>query len=298
MNDKLNPNLERALEDLKRVPERNPQAAARGRARFLTEAAELQPVSGRAKARQTGWNIRPQKERLAMNALISILVVFTLLLSGGATTVYAAQDDLPGQALYPLKTWSEDVRLQLTADPNRQIELLMDFAQRRVEEMLALTVRGLIPPAEVQARLEAHLGQALQIAAGLDDTAMQAAIQRIHTALQNDLQIMLQAGGDASANLIQARQTIETRLRLVESGQADPQGFRQTVRQEQRLQQGQTATPPSENGNQDGQGGPARTPVPPQTPGGPRQPEQTPHPTAQPDPRGTPGGQGQGGPRP
>ncbi len=298
MNDKLDPNLERAFEDLKRVPARDPQAAARGRARFLTEAAELQAVSGRAKARQTGWNIRPQKERLAMNALISILIVFMLLLGGGATTVYAAQDDLPGQALYPLKTWSEDVRLQLTADPEQEIDLLMDFAQRRVEEMLALTAQGLTPPAEVQVRLEAHLGQALQIAAGLDDTAMQAAMQRIHTALQNDLQIMLQAGGDASANLIQARQTIETRLRLVESGQADPQGFRQTVRQEQRLQQGQTATPTTGHGDQDGQGGPARTPVPPQTPGGPRQPEQTPHPTAQPAPRGTPGGQGRGGPRP
>lgn len=294
MNDQLDPELERALEDLKKVPERDPQAAARGRARFLSEAARLQPVSGSQRQRQTGWNPNIRKERLAMNALFSILIVFAMLISGGATTVYAAQDDLPGQALYPVKTWSEDIRLQFTADPQQEIDLLMDFAQRRVEEMVALAAQGLTPPAEVQMRLEQHLGQALQIAAGLDDAAMQAAMQRIQTALQNDLQIMLQAGGDASQNLIQARSTIETRLRLVESGQADPQGLRQTLRQEQEVHSGQTATPGAGNSGQGDQTGAGRgTPAPQQTPAGPRQPDQTP------GPQSTPGGQGgSGGHRP
>ncbi len=293
MNDQLDPKLERAFEDLKRVPERDPQAAARGRARFLSEAARMQPVSRDLRRRQTGWNVQTRKERLAMNALISILIVLSMLIGGGTATVYAAQDDLPGETLYPVKTWSEDLRLQLAADPQQEIDLLMDFAQRRVEEMVALNAQGLTPPAEVQLRLEQHLGQAMQIAAGLDDAAMQTAMQRIHTALQNDLQIMLQAGGQTSANLIQARETIETRLRLVESGQADPQGLRQTLREEQEVRSGQTATPGAGNGGQDGQPGPQSTPVPQQTPGGPRQPEQTP------GPRGTPGGQGgQGGHRP
>lgn len=227
-----------------------------------------------------------------MNALISILVAFTLLLGGGATTVYAAQDDLPGQALYPVKTWSEDLRLELTADPRQEIDLLMIFAQRRVEEMVALAAQGLTPPAEVQLRLEEHLNQALQIAAGLDDAAMQAAMQQIHTALQNDLRIMLQAGGEASANLIQARETVEMRIRMVESGQADPQELRQTLREEQEMRTGQTATPGAGSDGQDGQRGPASTPIPQQTPGGPQRPDQTPGPQSTPSGQGGQGGSG------
>jgi hypothetical protein len=301
MNEEKRLLVEGEFEILKEVPPRDPRAAARGRARFLAEAAALAPVSAAERRRHRGWNLN-RKERFAMNILISILVVAGLLF-GGSATVYAAQDDLPGQILYPVKTWSEDARLSLAADPQQQIDLLMEFAQRRVEEMVALTAQGLTPPAGVQARLERHLKEALQIAAGMDDASLQIAIRHIQTALQNDLQIMLQAGGEISQNLIQAREMIEMRLRLVETGQTDPQGFRQTIRQEQEIRIGQTETPTGRNGPQDGQTGPQSTPGPDQTPSGgpagPHQPEHTPAPTAQPGPQRTPGGQGSpGGHRP
>lgn len=248
-----------------------------------------------------------------MNVLVSILIVTGLLFGGGAATVHAAQDDLPGQALYPVKTLSEDVRLYFTSNPQEEINLLMQLVQTRVEEMTALAAQGETIPGEVQLRLEQHVEQALHTAAGMDDASMAGALMQIRTNLQTQTQTMLQTQypGEAEQVMTQTRTMLEERLRLVDSGLADPQGFRNTVRQEEEIRSGQTDTPGPGNGDGSQNGGSDSTPGPngdpTGEPGGPNQPEKTPGPGqgsgqgsgGGTGPQPTPGGQGgQGGNRP
>lgn len=259
MNDEIDPKLRARLDELKDVPARDHHAAARGRARFLAEAASrLAPVSIPVKGRHREWKTFTVKENFAvMKAVIAVVIALSLLI-GGTATVYAAQDDLPNEPLYGLKLFTENARLWANTDPGMEVELLMQFVQVRVQEMNAMAMEGETPPAQVTQRLEMHIQQALQVAAGMDDDAMQGALERIRTTLQEQERLMTQAQAqtdeESSQAMTQARETIENRIRMVDEGVADPQGFRNTIRTEQELHTGWTATPPGQQGNGSGSG--------------------------------------------
>ncbi len=132
-NDELDPRLAELLDELKSMPERDSRAAMRGKNEFLAEA-----VSMSESRRHSGWTtIFQPKEKFAMNLIVSVLVIAGLLFGGGAT-VAAAQDALPTDALYQLKLISEDAQLWLNADPAAEVNLLMEQAQTRTQEMAAM----------------------------------------------------------------------------------------------------------------------------------------------------------------
>ena len=186
-NDQLDPRLADLLDELKPVPGRNPQAAARARSKFLAEA-----VSASENRRHSWWTtIFQQKEKFAMNLIISTLVIAGLLFGGGAT-VAAAQNDLPTEPLYQIKLMSEDANVWLAHDPSMKIEMLMKQAQTRTEEMAALASAGIIPPAGLATRMQDQIQQALQLAATLDDAEMTAALDQIQTHLQTQDRLMTQ----------------------------------------------------------------------------------------------------------
>jgi hypothetical protein len=150
----IDPRLQELLDLLRTTPPRDPAAQARGEARFMAEVeAMAQSDSRRALPVTLGWgkNSLNQKERFAMTTLKrrTTLTVFTalfvalLFLFGGfGMTAYAAQSALPGDALYPLKTNLEQVRLSATNN-NSQIALLyMRFAENRLEEISSLIDAG------------------------------------------------------------------------------------------------------------------------------------------------------------
>ena len=122
---------------------------------------------------------------------------------------------------------------------------------------------GETPPPQVTQRMEMHIQQALQIAAGMDDDAMQGALERIRTNLQEQERLMTQAQTQAdeetSQAMLQARETIEQRIRLVDEGTTDPEGFRNTIRTEQEVRTSWTETPPGQQGNGTGKGTPTDT---------------------------------------
>ena len=91
--------------------------------------------------KQSGLRYRWQntKRRFAMTWLIIVTTVLSLL--SGAGAVYASNDALPGEFLYPLKTWTEDVQLLLAPD-NVDVELAGIFASRRMDELLELLLSG------------------------------------------------------------------------------------------------------------------------------------------------------------
>lgn len=219
-NDDLDPRLFDLLAEVKPVASRDSHAAARGRARFLTEAVSL-----REQSRHNGWKLFPFKEKLAMNIFISALVIVGLLF-GGSATVSAAQDDLPTQSLYQVKLMSESVRLWWVSDPAQQIDILMEQTQTRLQEMQELSDQGVMPPAEVAIQAQEHIQRALQIAAQLDEASQLTALQQIRTRLQTQEQQMLQLQQGSCIECVPVLQQTHEMLRLqlkeVENKLADP----------------------------------------------------------------------------
>jgi hypothetical protein len=242
-DDELDPRLASLLEDLKPVPARNPQAASRARSRFLAQA-----VSARGEARHNWWNIFPQKENFTMKLIVTSIILVGLLFGGGAT-VAAAQDALPTDALYQVKLVSEQAELTFTPDPAAKVELLMEQAQTRTNEMLKLAAMGIVPEETLTTRTRERIQQALQLTAGLDDIAMAATLDRIRTQLQDQEHKMeqLQDGTCTGCEpvLQQTRDMLRTQLHTAENGLADPQIFRNMYRHQTRTTQtpGVTGTP-------------------------------------------------------
>jgi hypothetical protein len=240
--DQLDPRLIGLLDELKPVPGRNPQAAARARSRFLAEA-----VSASENRRHSWWTtIFQQKEKFTMNLIISILVIAGLLFGGGAT-VAAAQNDLPTEPLYQIKLVSEDASIWLAHDPSMKIEMLMEQAQTRTEEMVALASAGIIPPTGLATRMQDQIQQALQLTTTLDDAEMAASLDqiRIHLQTQDQLMSQLQDGNctECEPILRQTRDMLRTHLGQVEGDLANPGTFRNQYQYQNQIRT--TQTPPA-----------------------------------------------------
>ena len=320
-NETLDPILEGKLAAFRVIPERDRAAAATGRAAFLAEAQALSARTSRPPAvpaarpqRLNSWkdnltNLFRRKERSYMPIILSTLLVLSLLAGGAGATVFAAQDNLPGQGLYSLKTLSEDLRLGLTADPETQLALSLEFANRRIAEWGLLVKMGEALPEDSLQRYEYNLDQALAAAAGMDNAALALAIQKLTAELglqvQNLEQLAKQPDSSAEAMLVRAREMVRERFRWVEAGRTNPAAFREQVRRHT-AEHKAGGTPPTGWGEGYGPGrqatmtptpggdgygpGPLATNTP--TPGGGYGPGPGP------DPSRTPGGDHGYGPRP
>ncbi|MBI4133715.1 hypothetical protein HY478_03810 [Candidatus Uhrbacteria bacterium] len=71
---------------------------------------------------------------------IILAILLAVGISGG--TVAASQNDLPDEALYPVKLWSERIATAFTMSASARVELAERFAERRTEEMETLLERG------------------------------------------------------------------------------------------------------------------------------------------------------------
>ncbi len=197
----IHPRLRAYIEQLKDVPPRDPEAAARGRAQFLTEADSLrQAVSKSSFPRHslTKRNIqffRRRKEKMTMLPILSSLIVaFTLLVGGAGATAYAAQDALPGDLLFPVKTLVEDAQLALTQDAVADLQLQATFTQARVDEIATLLATGRYEdlPAAVEALNSELQGLAemVPVVAERNPQQMQAVAAQIEQSLQQHTQML------------------------------------------------------------------------------------------------------------
>jgi hypothetical protein len=71
-----------------------------------------------------------------------VLVIVLALSAMGEGTVYAAQNSLPGDALYPVKLGTEQIIMMLPGDDVVRAERALSSAEQRVEEMEALAENG------------------------------------------------------------------------------------------------------------------------------------------------------------
>ena len=256
-DDELDEYGKTILATLRASPEPDPQVLAKERVKFLAQGESLrQSVSPRPKARHIGWINRMvpafrRKEMLPMLKTLIALVIALSILAGSSFTVYAAQSSLPDEPLYPVKAWSEDVRLALTSSAQGKLDLTLDFTNRRVSEIASLLAGGKILPEKTSTRFQEELDAALELAAEMDDTQLLQALEQIrqHAVTQGTTMadLMTTVSSQANPTLIRLRERLQEQVRLCAAGETDPQGFRLQMRERQRNRQGppnQTSTQP------------------------------------------------------
>lgn len=243
------------IRDAKDASPRDPQAGARGRARFLAEAAQLRaaafPQSGKGRS---GWASPFRIRRPVLKAVTAALIA--LCLFAGAATVLAAQNSLPSQPLYGVKIQMEDAGLRLTADPSARLARSMLLAARRVQEISILVERDETVPGTVNQRLRLHIETALRLAAAQSDDRMYASLLRIQSELEAQERKIIGLQGRAPENdrpvLEQTRAILHQHWQSAGQGIEDPPAFRNLYRRQNII--ALTATP-----------APATTDQPPQT---------------------------------
>jgi hypothetical protein len=122
---------------------------------------------------------------------IVVIVAIVAILSGLGGTAYAAQDSLPGDTLYPVKLAVEQATMMLQRGDVYRAERALDFANKRVREMLTLTERERLGDLGVTAdkyccamnmslvRMEAAVGNGGSDADGMTQLMAQAMVQHV-----------------------------------------------------------------------------------------------------------------------
>ena len=238
------------LNVIRNVASRKPAAIEQGRDKFLAQArlyrSQLpqQTVSYSLFGRLKGWSskfvdeikIQKRRERFAMiSTITTILIALGILFGGAGATAYAAQDSLPNDVLYNIKILGEDLRLELTKDPQTELEIILDYANRRIDEIATLLMENVVVPEPTATRYQEHLNYALQLASTFDDDEFQTGLQRIRSCLEQQERIMVQAQTNmpegVNPMMNQIRETIRERIRMVDLGLEDPLMLRQMLQQ-------------------------------------------------------------------
>lgn len=229
------------LQVLKEQPRRDPKAAAQARSAYLSQVSDLIQEHARDQskvaqkvglpesiARTLQAAFSPRRPVYAL-AWLALLVVF--LFAAGGISVAAAQNSLPGETLYPVKVFSEGVQHWLRPAPQQQVRLALEFANRRVEEMISLDAEGEPIPPDVPASLEVEVKTALVEAGRLPETQMQTALQQISETFEHQqraIERILSGFGTNPASEVQAAyRTLQSSGQIARTGAADPAWFRQ-----------------------------------------------------------------------
>ena len=112
--------------------------------------------------------------QLAMTVVLALALVF----GGGATTAVLAQNAQPDDVLYGVKLWTEDVRLDLESTPAEELELALEFANRRAAEVHGALQAEAPVPEPLRARFENQLQQMLRLASDIPDGEIVPALDR------------------------------------------------------------------------------------------------------------------------
>jgi hypothetical protein len=248
------------LAPLREAPQLDPQILRQEKARFLELGGTLQqtllPQPGSPQNtldQQWVLQLRRQQPRLILKALTAALIALFILV-GSSLTVYAAQDSLPGETLYMVKSWSEDIRLSLTSSPQNRLNLTLDYTDRRVGEITRLLAAGKSVPEDASDRFQAELDNVLQLAAQMDDAQMHYALGQIKQQAENQgmsMEELLNSLPDqAEPAILRLRQRLMEQIELTSIGEKNPQAFRSEIHKRQNQQPGKHKnTPASSDSN-------------------------------------------------
>jgi len=124
--------------------------------------------------------------------MVRIIIAIVLAFSAvGGGTVYAAQDSLPGDTLYSVKLGAEGVTMMLQGDDVARAERALNFAAKRVREMVTLTEKERLGDLGLAAdkycyalnmslaRMEAALGNGGSVAGDITELVAEATAEHL-----------------------------------------------------------------------------------------------------------------------
>jgi hypothetical protein len=246
-DEELNKFGQRILSALRQVDPLDSASIAQERAKFLAQVENLRTDLAAAttseieKQSKRVASIYQRKQRVPLfRALIAVLVL-VILLVGSSATVFAAQNSLPGDPLYAIKSLSEDVRLGFAFNPESKLNLTLRYTNRRVEEISSLVANGEELPTQISERYQLELEQALDLATQMDDLQMQAALIQIKNgAVKQGMtmeELLAKLPGQASPAIIRLQERLHEQVMLSSFGESDPQAFRNEIRERQKIRQ-------------------------------------------------------------
>jgi hypothetical protein len=255
-DDELDEFGKRMFAPLRPTPPIDPQVALDSKVKFLLEGENLRQAfnmqPGREAKRQTNRNLyifRIFQYKPVMKALVAVLLVFVVILAGSSFTVLASQSSLPGQVLYPVKSWSEDVRLSITSSPDEKLNLTLYFTNRRLEEISNLLADGNTVNDQTANRFQSELEDALQLAAQLDDTQMKHALGEIKNHAEKQgmtmQELISKLPPQADPAVLRLQQRLSEQVQLSNVGEKDPKEFRAQVHGRLQNQHGPKHSPES-----------------------------------------------------
>lgn len=141
VREQLEPLLRIALE-IRETPDVRPSTSFRIRARVQL-MDQIHSKGAVAKGSRLRYHDRLNPiAYVRRSSMVGIVIAIVLALSAiGGGTAYASQASLPGDTLYPVKLATEEFRMMLPGGDIVRAERSLGFAERRVEEMLALAER-------------------------------------------------------------------------------------------------------------------------------------------------------------
>lgn len=133
----------------------------RTRAMLLNRAIHSQPVTFWERFRlRLQETILLQKRRLVIPVVLLVMMLFSLL---GVGSVYGSEASVPGDLLYPVKLFVEDVRLTFTVE-EQDADLYFQFAEKRLKEVDTLAEKGRFEGiGEALDRFEIQIDRAAQV---------------------------------------------------------------------------------------------------------------------------------------
>jgi hypothetical protein len=197
-DERMDEYIREKLNQLSHTPPRDPAKAVQTRTSFLAQvkahspAPDLSsPVPLSPSLRLKGWinqvlgSFTRKESHRMLQALTALFVIGAMLFGGAGATVYAAQDALPNDALYTLKTATEDLRLAFALDPQSELDLLLNYSDRRMSEVLALSKAGEAIPQAVVVRLNAEMDLLEDIITDLEEPELSEAVEKVQVLIRD-----------------------------------------------------------------------------------------------------------------
>ncbi len=256
-NNKLDEFGKRTLAPLQPVPPLDPQSVSEARTKYLLEGDNLRQALGSQPGLEDAhkgngkhnlvWLVQHKPQ---MKVLVAIVLAFVILLAASSATVFASQNSLPGQMLYPVKSWSEDIRISMTTSPETKLNLTLYFTNRRMEEISTLMADGK-PVSDLTAeRFASELENVLQLAAQLDDTQIQRALGEIKSHAERQgmtmQELIIKLPPQAEPAVVKLQERLNEQVQLSKIGETDPKEFRLQMRDRFQKQRGSKHSTESE----------------------------------------------------
>jgi hypothetical protein len=164
-----------------------------------------------------------------MLTITSVIIVLSLLFGGTGAAVVAAQDSMPGEALYTLKIAGEDFQFKFINNDEERLEKALYFATRRDAEATAMAGNGVVTTNQgwtsLAERLEKNLKDALLAAVAMEDPEAGLTKLRTHVFMWEEDYKRLQDGLPEDAPAHQVRNVFRNTRMIVDEVLENPFQF-------------------------------------------------------------------------